>query len=269
MTEQPSMKNIMAEKENSKLILRIVFWPTLWSSVAWICFAFINLCVFVFVFMSEAGCTVNVAGKPGHGWLETLRSVRDQQLSTKALQEMSLFNPFTLLPPKIWRLRGKRKSVQYLLGELAVHGWLQMDMFRSPFRKATLCPTRIDRHGWACPKVILCWWYTQMASDRHPSVPREVQLGVFWHISAKYVLKLAEQQSSYIRLMSSSENLDVAQRSYSMVTAREKVEKFGRLDCFWIVSPQSVHSAQGFMVWPTKRGGWEIYARKMAKKYCK
>ena len=152
----------------------------------WICTC---ICICIYARL-EAACTVNVAAKPGHGWLETLRSVRDQQLSTKALQEMSLFNPFTLLPPKIWRLRGKRKSVQYLLGELAVHGWLQMDMFRSPFRKATLCPTRIDRHGWACPKVILCWWYTQMASDRHPSVPREVQLGVFWHISAKYVLKL-------------------------------------------------------------------------------
>ena len=32
---------------------------------------------------------------------------------------------------------------------------------------------------------------------------------------------------------------------------REKVEKFGRLDCFWIVLPQSLHSAPGLIVWAT------------------
>ena len=90
--------------------------------------------------MSEAGCTVNVAGKPGHGWLETLRSVRDQQLSTKALQEMSLFNPFTLLPPKIWRLRGKKEVCPVSFGR-ACCPWLASDGHVSaPIQKGDTVP---------------------------------------------------------------------------------------------------------------------------------
>ena len=93
----------------------------------------ICICIFIYVRL-EAGCTVNVAGKPGHGWLETLRSVRDQQLSSvyKSIARNVIIQP-------LYSSSSKDMAAQ---------------------RQREVCPVSFGR---AC-----CPW---LASDGHVSVP--------------------------------------------------------------------------------------------------